>query len=494
MGKITQKKHSSKQRRLINFLIPGAVTHRLIQFDCSGQEIKGTPKSQECTIHKKFQEDWCIKDFRNLFYKKINVSWASLEDVFLRVMHLPGENPNELKMMVELQLEKISPIPLAQLVWDIQILPNPVPLPLPEPDPEHPEEEVNPMYLYSVVVLLAEKTAIENFLVFLEESGFYADRLELPFLHEALKSPDTKDGLYVYPMSSGSKDIAITVWWTQGQLQNIDIIYLPQEDVWKKVFTIHLNQIIWAAQVAGWLKEDFKWTLEVPAEDDEPISINEWKMLMTELYGEGEIHERMMKSELARFNCTLICSVPTANLLPIEFVSVYRQKYIDRLWLQGIVAVVLFYIAFCIIYFSGSSVANFQKSRIETRLALLENDYKTALKLREQVDLLQLQHTLKFAALDCYRLTAELLPTDLKLTRMNFNGDSLSFVGEAPSDKIALVTAFNEQLQRAVTYGENPTLFFKRVDPPTSVQKAGAGNTLTWRFSCELNLPELNTK
>ena len=45
-----------------------------------------------------------------------------------------------------------------------------------------------------------------------------------------------------------------------------------------------------------------------------------------------------------------------------------------------------------------------------------------------------------------------------------------------------------------MTYDDNPVPFFKKVAPPTSVQKAGAGDTLTWRFTCELNLPELKTK
>ena len=149
------KKTRSKQFRQVNFLIPGVVTHRIQQFECVGVEFKA-PRSQDCPIHKKPKEDWTSKDYRNLFRKKINVSWASIEDVFMKVIHLPGESPEELRMMVELQLEKISPVPLAQLVWDIQVLPNPVLLPVPDADPEHPEEVVRPLYRFAVVVLMAE--------------------------------------------------------------------------------------------------------------------------------------------------------------------------------------------------------------------------------------------------------------------------------------------------------------------------------------------------
>ncbi|MBO7107488.1 MAG: hypothetical protein J6W73_04570 [Verrucomicrobia bacterium] len=488
------KKTRSKQFRQVNFLIPGVVTHRIQQFECVGAEFKA-PRSQDCPIHKKPKEDWTSKDYRNLFRKKINVSWASIEDVFMKVIHLPGESPEELRMMVELQLEKISPVPLAQLVWDIQVLPNPVPLPVPDADPEHPEEVVRPLYRFAVVVLMAERAAIENLLALLEESNFQADRIELPFLHEILQSPETKDGLYVYPMRCGAKDMVVTVWWAQGQLQDIDVIYLPPDETWKGVFSAQLNQVIWAGQLAGWLNDNYKWTLLSPAEDDEALPINEWTELLTNLYGAGTFAKRMSESELAKLNCTLICTGPTANLLPPEFATTYKQKYTDKLWLQGIAAIVIAYILACMVYFAGSTVASFQKSRAEAKLKLLDNDYKTAQKLKAQVELLQLQETLKFAALDCYRLTAELLPEGLKLTRMNFTGGTeWSYVGEAPADQIGLVTAFNEALGRAMTYDDNPVPFFKKVAPPTSVQKAGAGDTLTWRFTCELNLPELKTK
>lgn len=488
------KKSKSKQLRLVNFLIPGVVTHRIQQFDCVGADFKA-PRSQDCPIHQKPKENWSLKDCRNLLRQKINVSWAAVEDVFLKVIHLPGESPEELRMMVELQLEKISPVPLAQLVWDIQVLPNPEPLPMPERDPAHPQEVLNPMYRYTVVVLMAERTAIENLLALLEESDFYADRIELPFLHEILQSPDTRGGLYIYPMRSGSKNLAVTAWWTQGQLQNLDMIYLPVDEAWKRVFPIQLNQVIWAGQLAGWLKDKFSWTLLVPAEDDEALPIADWNTLLTDLYGEGKLDKRMTEPELARLNCSLICTGPTANLLPPEFAGTYRQKYVDKLWIQGITAAVAAYLIFCLVYFGGATFVDFQKSRTEAKIQLLNSDYQTALKLREQLELLQLQHSLKFAALDCYRLTAELLPPELKLTRFNFNGGSeISYVGEAPSEQIGAVTAFNEQLSRALTYGNNPVPFFKKVNPPTSVQKAGAPDTLTWRFTCELNLPEIKTE
>src|SRR4029079_11532778 len=64
------------------------------------------------------------KDFRSLFQRKLNVAWLPPENVFLRVIQLPHSEFNETLAMVELQLEKLSPFPVAQIVWTIQVLPH----------------------------------------------------------------------------------------------------------------------------------------------------------------------------------------------------------------------------------------------------------------------------------------------------------------------------------------------------------------------------------
>jgi len=54
----------------------------------------------------------------------LNVAWLPSEEVFLRVIELPKSNFEETRSMVELQLEKLSPMPVAQIVWAIHILPS----------------------------------------------------------------------------------------------------------------------------------------------------------------------------------------------------------------------------------------------------------------------------------------------------------------------------------------------------------------------------------
>src|SRR2546430_9149385 len=50
--------------------------------------------------------------------------WLPAEHVFLRVAQFPRSEFNETVSMFELQLEKLSPVPFAQIVWILQVLPH----------------------------------------------------------------------------------------------------------------------------------------------------------------------------------------------------------------------------------------------------------------------------------------------------------------------------------------------------------------------------------
>ena len=65
------------------------------------------------------------KSWGALFQKKLNVAWLPPEHVFIRAAQFPPASPEETRTMVELQLEKLSPIPVTQAVWSLHLLPRP---------------------------------------------------------------------------------------------------------------------------------------------------------------------------------------------------------------------------------------------------------------------------------------------------------------------------------------------------------------------------------
>src|SRR6267154_1409721 len=78
--------------------------------------------------------------------------------------------------MVELQLEKLSPVPVTQIVWTLQIL------------PQAPAENIQ-----TVIVVIVERRVVEEFLGRLETQGYLADQLQVPMLDQLAATPAGDD-------------------------------------------------------------------------------------------------------------------------------------------------------------------------------------------------------------------------------------------------------------------------------------------------------------
>src|SRR5262249_58334999 len=114
--------------------------------------------------------------------------------------------------MVELQLEKLSPLPVAQIVWNIQVLPH------------------TGGNMQTVVVIIVARNVVEEFLGQLEGQGYLADRLELPVLDQLSATAINEDGAWIYPEALGSHNTALVAWWYGGGLQNFDFVTLAAEN------------------------------------------------------------------------------------------------------------------------------------------------------------------------------------------------------------------------------------------------------------------------
>ena len=109
----------------------------------------------------------------------------------------------------------------------------------------------------------------------------------------------------------------------------------------------------------------------------------------------------------------------------------------------------------------------------------LARQYTNTLSLKAQLAILQNREALKFASLDCWKTTAELLPEGVTVDSMEFkDGKHFCLSGVAPGDRGDLVTDFNEALRKATL---NNQLMFEQLDAPGQRLNPG-GATLTWSF------------
>src|SRR5579864_8983228 len=145
----------------------GADARRIWTFDAARKDfnVKG---EETVPTGQPLPEKLVANDWRVLFQSRLNVALLPVDQVFLRVAQLPAGSFEETLAMVELQLEKLSPLPVTQIVWSIEVM------------PQHVGD------LQTVVVTIMARDLAEKFLGELEGKGFLADRLELSMLDQIL--------------------------------------------------------------------------------------------------------------------------------------------------------------------------------------------------------------------------------------------------------------------------------------------------------------------
>jgi len=400
------------------------------------------------------------KDWQTLFNPRLNVAWLPPEKVFLRALQLPKADFAETQSMVDLQLEKISPLPVAQIVWSFEVLPH------------------SAGDMQTVVVIVVARQVVEEFLGQLEGQQYLADQLELPLVDLLHATKVKEDGVWIYPDQSSAAGPCLVAWWYGGVLQHISLVSLPKGEQRGALLQNQLVQIMWAGELEGWLSSPPKFHIIAHGEAAE-----EWRRYVPTDHA-VEIIAPPNATEIATRTARRAASdklrVP---LLPPEYAARYKQRFMDRLWMRGLGAVLLLYIFGVLIYFAFAQVASFQVGGIESQISALGESYTNTLRLKERVKVLQDQMDLQFAALDCYKAIADKLPPDLTLNTMNFDrGRKLQLAGSMPKEAVRAITDFNEEM-RKVTVNNQP--LFSKVSPP-AINPSPGGQESTWHFPCEL--------
>ena len=451
-----------------NVLQVGPETRQLWQFDArNGGFVLN--REQTSFAGESLPSRIIRKDWRALWQRKLNIAWLAPEHVFLRVIHLPASDFNETLSMVELQLEKISPMPVAQVVWSIHVMPH---------------AEGN---LQTVIVLIVARNVVEEFLGQLEGQGYLADRLELPLVDQLQATPISEDGAWIYPEASGAGNMALVAWWYGGVLQNLDLITLPSTNR-PEALKEQLLQMAWAGEMDGWLSGPPLWHLVTDAQ-----TATLWEPPLRQgLEQPIELLTPLSAAELAALTAQRAAHAEAkSNLLPAEFLTRYQGQFFDRLWMRALFAVAGLYVIGVLIYGVALGVKTYSTQRIEKQVVALGPTYTNALQLKERYNVLKDRQELKFAALDCWNEVAKQMPDGLTLEGMNFTGGKrLILNGTAPNDKSQQITDFYAAMRKA-TVNNQP--LFDETKLESSMLKvsdiAGSGNK-RWDFALDLKRGE----
>lgn len=405
------------------------------------------------------------KDFQTLFKKSLNVAWLPPGDVFLSVVVLPTKETSELKDMLELQLEKLSPLPIAQTSWTYVPLPG--------------RDEMQTRVLLVVV----PRHVVNAFVGRLETEGYLADRLELPQIDELLASLGEGDGVWVFPHRTKDRTLALVAWMMDGEVQHVGLTFLPAEN-WQEVIKSQFAQIVWAGELDGWLKG----TPEAHLVCDGQLA-DEFEPVLREITArQVDRRSPLPEQELAQRTAGRTRNGETVPLLPAEFATRYRQVFVDRIWMRSLGAAVLLYLFGVLGYIAAIQWATQQQDTLKAQRDGLAQTYTNTLELAQRVTVLKNQMNLKYAALDSFKVVSEKLPEGMTLSSFTFQrGSKVLLFGTAPQNAPGKITAYVGELQSAVS-GSNR--LFNAVSSP-NIRTDPSASQNRWDFNLELANPEV---
>jgi hypothetical protein len=391
------------------------------------------------------------KDWRAAVQKRLNIAWLPAERLFLRALQLPVCEGAELASMLELQLEKVSPLPLGQVVWTHLRLPG---------GTENQQ---------TILVVIVPRSAVEEFLGKLEGRGFNADRLDFPLLDQLLALKPTGDSAWLIPIN-GSTTLA--AWWANNTWQNVSLLGTASVADRAKALRNQIAQIQWAGELEGWLLAEPRWVVV-----GGPEVVHEWEPALAEALGKApETRAATAPAELA--TCTVERALRSGNahpMVPPDRALAYQQQLNNRLWIGALGAVLSAYIVGVMLYIAGLEILKFQRQRIETSVKQIAGSYTNAVQMKKRVALLEQQANLKFAALETWKAAVVELPQELQISSFVLSrGKDLTLFGTAPSDASSKVVDYNERLAKTTINGQKVA-----VTPPDQRQ---AGGSLNWNF------------
>lgn len=415
------------------------------------------------------------KDWHTLFQPRLNIAWVPADKVFLRVVQLPKADIEETRSMVELQLEKISSLPVTQIVWSFEIIPMARRGGIGQELAAHATGE-----LQTVIVIMVSRQHVEEFLGQIEGQGYLSDRLELPLLDQLLGLKIDGDGVWILP--GANANACLVSWWYGGVLHHVSVAHLPDSEQRAAALQEQIAQTNWAGETEGWITAEPKFKLV--ADEAQAAA---WRPLF-DASQSVEVVPPLPAQALAQVTARRASGTSKiTNLLPPEYEARYKQRFIDRLWMRALGALIVLYLACAAIYLGIARVAEYQYDSLQKEVNTLGVAYTNTLQLKERLTVMQDTLDLQYAALECYLAISQNLPPELTLRSIRFDmGRKVTYSGTASPDDRTKVLDLNEKMLRA-TMRDQP--LFAKVNAP-SIQPSPGGQTVSWNFACELKRAE----
>ena len=378
------------------------------------------------------------------------VTSVSCEDVLCQTLRLPATEPAELKQMLDLQIDNITPLPLEEIVYSFELL-------------ESFEGQTR------VLVAIAPRATVNERVAALETAGLPPEVVTvdaLAMFHALSKrnALPTDDRLNVLVMLGATS--ANVIVHSQSAPLAVRSIVLSAEAVP-------------GGEAESLLREELQRTL-VAAEADHPqrgvgtvtflTQTDELKSLAERIAGGLSAQSNFLTNGAVPSPALSLClecaanTSPQLNLLPDEWrlkrrTAAFRQRLIRGAIAAGAVYALALAVFVTLLAFKAS-----QLHRVENEVKSLQPSFRQARQTQSELVTMRKQLETKFSALEVLREVTARLPEGVRLSEFAFKKDqTVGLKGQAPS--AAVSDDFPIRLEKSE--------LFSKVTPNRSSTEAG---------------------
>ena len=355
------------------------------------------------------------------------VTAVSCEDVLCQILRLPATDPAELKQMLDLQIDNITPLPLEEVIYSFE--------PLEAADGQT-----------RVLVAIALKGKVNERVEALEAAGLQPEIVSV-------------DALAMFHALAGRNLLA-----EDDRLNVLVIVGLVSADVivYSRVVPLAVRSLVLGAEGETVLREELQRTF-VATEAGQPERMMGGVTFLASGEALQAFAEKVANGLKAPSSFLTNGSVPSAglslclqyatgvtgqlNLLPDEWRQKRRIKAVRRRLIRGAIAVGIVYVLALAVFLTLLAIKNAHLNGIMKETKNRQADFVTARQTEGQLIAMRNQLDTKFSALEVLREITVRMPKEMQLNSFAFKKDlTVSLKGQAPSAAIAL--DFQSRLQQ----------------------------------------------
>ena len=374
------------------------------------------------------------------------------DDVFCQTLRLPTTDAGELKQMLDLQIDGLTPLPVEEIVYSFEPL-------------ETTATETR------ILLAVAHKATVNERIAALEAVGWRPEIVSIDMLaifRELLRQGVLPSGDQANTLVLVSPSAANFIVFSSGSILAVRSVMLSDKDFIRDalVRTLLAAEVERPGLIAG---------KTVFATWDESL-----RTQVTELADGAEVLADSVVASPIRNICfdAARTGVFRLNLLPEEWRERRHKARVRQIAMRSLIGLAAVYVVALVTFLTMLGIKKAQTSSVERELARLRPQFTSAQELHKTLLTMQQRLDRERSALEVLREVSQLLPENVKLSGFTFKKDA-NVVLRGQAQAAGFANEFISRLERSE--------LFVKVTPGGQRIEAGTGLT-KFEVDCSLKI------